>query len=448
MFSLVDRTPIGRELREGDAADITRRRLVCGLVVGPLAWQDWLVSAATPEPDRRIHALEVFRVEGRREVRGANQQHQSHPSHVWSPPAEYREPADAPVRLTPVSALYVSLRTRGGVEAIYGPIDHESVPVLLRDLAPFLTGRDPLAIGELWDRIYRQNRHGRSGHFMMAISAADNVLWDLRGRLLGLPVFRLLGGGRARVPVYASCLGVSLEPGRVEEKVRALQAEGYRAQKWFLAYGPAHGREGLVKNVALVRRTREAAGDGVDLMFDAFMGWDLPYALAWAKEAEAFNPRWIEEPFMPDQLESYVALRAATRIPVATGEHFYGRWEAERYLAARACHVVQADPEWCGGTSELARIATLASAHDAHLVPHGHALRAALHVVASQPPATCPMGECLLSKFVLREHPWYFPHFESDPLLIERGEVVLPESPGFGISLDPSKVEKRAGIAS
>ncbi len=420
-----------------------RRGFLQGLVLGSLAWREALAAEAPPEADRRIASLEVVRVSGRREVRvGAHLQYQVNPSHVWGPPPEYHEPADAPLRLTPVSAIYVRARTKGGLEAVYGPIEHECAPVLLGDLAPFLAGRDPLSVEELWDRMYRQNRHGRAGHYMMAISAADNALWDLRGKLLGLPVFRLLGGGRTRVPVYASCLGFSLEPGRVEEKVRALKAEGYGAQKWVLAHGPSEGRAGLMKNVDLVRRAREAAGEDVDLMFDAYNGWDLPYALAWAKEAEPFHPRWIEEPFQPDRLESFVALRQATSIPVASGEHFYGRWEVDRYLQARAIHVVQADPEWCGGPSEALRIATLASVHDAHFIPHGHALRAALHVIASQSPLTCPMGECLLVKMVLKDHPWYFCHFEREPLRVERGQVTLNESPGFGIALDPARVEK------
>jgi L-alanine-DL-glutamate epimerase-like enolase superfamily enzyme len=421
-----------------------RRAFLKGLALGSVAWREALAAEAPGEKARRLAAVEVFRVEGRREVREAHRQHQAHPAHVWSPPAEYREPDDAPLRAVTASALYLRLRTAGGAESLYGPIDHEAVPVLQRDLASFLVGRDPLAVEELWDRMHRSNRHGRSGHFMMATSAADNALWDLRGRLLGLPVWRLLGGGRSRVPVYASCLGFSLEPGKAEARAKALAAEGWNAQKWFLAHGPAEGREGLVKNVALVRRLREALGDGVDLMFDAFMGWDLPYALAWAQEAEPFRPRWIEEAFPPDCLESFAALREATSIPVASGEHFYGRWETERYLAARAVHVVQADPEWCGGVSELVRIATLASAHDAHVVPHGHALHAALHVVASQSPATCPMGECLMVKMVLRDHPWYFYYFEREPLRVERGEVLLTERPGFGIELDPAKVEKQA----
>jgi L-alanine-DL-glutamate epimerase-like enolase superfamily enzyme len=425
-----------------------RRAVLKGLALSPLAWRESLAAEPPAETSRRLAALEVVRVEGRRSVREAHRQHQAHPAHVWGPPAEYHEPDDAPARVVPVSAIYLRLRTAGGPAALYGPIDAEAVPVLRRDLAPFLAGRDPLEVETLWDRMHRSNRHGRAGHFMLAISAVDNALWDLRGRILGQPVYRLLGGSRSRVPVYASCLGFSLEPGKAEAKARALKAEGYRSQKWFLARGPADGREGLVANVDLVRRLREAVGDDVDLMFDAFMGWDLPYALAWAKEAEPFRPRWIEEAFPPDRLESFAALREATSIPVASGEHLYGRWEVERYLAARALHVVQADPEWCGGVSELVKIATLASARDAHVVPHGHALHAALHVVASQSPATCPMGEYLLVKMALPEHPWYFCHFEKEPLRVEKGEVLLTDRPGFGIELDPAKVEKEAPVAA
>lgn len=428
--------------------DLDRRRILRGLALGALPWREAFAADAPAEADRRLDALEVVRVTGRRAVRGAHQQFQSNPSHVWGPPAEYHEPAATPAKETAVSALYLRARAKGGAEGLYGPIDQEAVPVLLRDLRPFLAGRDAMAVEELWDRMHRQNRHSRASHYMMAISAADNVLWDLRGRMLGLPVFRLLGGGRRRVQVYASCLGFSLEPGRVEEKARELRAQGFRAQKWFLAHGPAEGRRGLLENVALVRRLREAAGEETDLMFDAFMGWDLPYALAWAKEAERWSPRWIEEAFPPDRMDSFAALRAATSIPVASGEHFYGRWEVERYLDARALHVVQADPEWCGGTSELARIAALASAHDAQVVPHGHSLHAALHVVASQSPATCPMGECLLVKMALVDHPWYHSHFEREPLRLEKDEILLTERPGFGIALDPAKVEGQETLSA
>ena len=121
---------------------------------------------------------------------------------------------------------------------------------------------------------------------------------------------------------------------------------------------------------------------------------------------------------------------------MATGEHFYGRWEVNRFLRADALDVVQADPEWCGGVSELVKICTLASANDVHVVPHGHNIHAALHVVASQSPMTCPLAEYLLR---FKPHKC---HFEKDPLVPLNGHIALPTRPGFGIELDESKIDR------
>jgi L-alanine-DL-glutamate epimerase-like enolase superfamily enzyme len=287
--------------------------------------------------------------------------------------------------------------------------------------------------------MYRLNRHSRRGIFMMAISAVDNALWDVRGRYYNAPVYRLLGGPtRPQVEAYGSCLGFSLEPDAMRRRAQQLKDQGFRFQKWFLAYSPGHGAEGLKKNVEMVRILREAVGEEVELMFDAFMGWDLNYALAWARQVEQYRPRWIEEAFHPEKIESFVELRKATSIPVASGEHFYGRWEVHDYLRAGALEVVQADPEWCGGVSELTKICTVASLHDVHVVPHGHALHAALHVVASQSPMTCPLVEYL----ILKMESWH--HFEKRALRAVNGKIALPEEPGFGIEIDPAKVLKQA----
>lgn len=216
-----------------------------------------------------------------------------------------------------------------------------------------------------------------------------------------------------------------------------MKAQGYRHQKWFLAYGPGDGPAGLKKNVELVRVLRESVGDDVELMFDAFMGWTLDYAIAWAKQVEQYRPRWIEEAFPPDKLEAFAALHRATSIPVASGEHFYGRYEAKRYLEAQAVSVVQSDPEWCGGLSELVKVCQIASVYDAQVIPHGHSVHAALHVVAAQSPATCPMVEYLISKM----RSYYF--FEKRSLTPVQGKLELSDAPGFGIEFDASKTEKR-----
>ncbi|MBI5280851.1 MAG: mandelate racemase, partial [Candidatus Solibacter usitatus] len=295
-----------------------------------------------------------------------------------------------------------------------------------------------LAVETLWDQMYRSNRHARSSLFMMAISAIDNCLWDLRGRFFQTPVYRLLGGPtRASVEAYGSCLGFSVEPDAARRKAAELKAAGFRHQKWFMAYGPGDGPAGLKKNVELVRVVREAVGDEVELMFDAYMGWSLDYAIAWAKQTEQYRPRWIEEAFPPDKLEAFAALRRSTSIPIATGEHFYGRWEAKRYLEAQAITVVQADPEWCGGVSELTKICSIASLYDAQVIPHGHSIHAALHVVAAQSPATCPLVEFLITK--MRGYYW----FEKRQPTPVQGMIELSDAPGFGIEFDPSKVEKR-----
>jgi L-rhamnonate dehydratase len=114
----------------------------------------------------------------------------------------------------------------------------------------------------------------------------------------------------------------------------------------------------------------------------------------------------------------------------------------ERYLQAGALSVVQADPEWCGGTSELVRIGTVASLHDVPVIPHGHSLRAAIHVISSQSPMTFPLGEYLIIKMR------HYYHFESNPLVLERAHIALPTGPGFNVQLDPAKIESQTVLKS
>ena len=392
-----------------------------------------------------IRSVDFVQVEGRKPAEGGvNKQHQVNPLHVYENlrPEDYHDAAE-PIQATQkLTEIYLKIVTDQGLEGFYGPVDREAALVVQNQLAAFLKGKDPLAVEAAWDQMHRLNRHSRSSHFMMAISAVDNALWDLRGRYFNTPVYRLLGGPtRPAVTCYGSCLGFSLEPERLATRSAALKASGFLHQKWFMGWGPSHGAAGLKKNIDMVRQLRASVGDDVDLMFDAFMGWDLNYAVQWAKQVEQYRPRWIEEPFHVDKLDSFAALRRATSVPVATGEHFYGRWEVQHFLKADAITVVQADPEWCGGVSELMKMAALCSAYDAHLIPHGHALHAAMHVVASQSPMTCPLVENLILKMQ------YYYWFEKNPPVVAGGKIALTERAGFGIELDMAKVEKQGGLS-
>jgi len=403
-----------------------------------------LSAFAAPAKAQPIASIEFIRLSGRYEtLAGADRQHNLQMTYIYDDlrPKPYSDAPNPQKRMANVSALYLKIKTAEGVEGLYGPIDNEAALVVERQLRPFLMGKDALAVEKLWDQMYRQNRHARAGHMMMAISAVDNALWDLRGRYFNTPVYRLLGGPtRTKIEAYGSCLGHTVEPEKAGPTAARLKGEGYLNQKWFLAYGPANGLEGMKKNVELARVLREAVGDDVQLMFDAFMGWQLDYAIDWCKRVEQYRPRWIEEAFPPDRLEAFAALRKATSIPVATGEHFYGRWEANRYLNAGAISVVQADPEWCGGVSELTKICQVASIYDAQVVPHGHNVHAALHVVASQSPSVCPLVEFLIVK--MRSYYW----FEKNPPEPVRGFIELTDRPGFGIEFDPAKVEKQETV--
>jgi len=406
----------------------------------PLATREALTSAAG-QTDFRIEDVEILRLTGPHEVRrGKNRQHQVQPSHLYPdrrPPAYY-DAADAKPETVSLTQYYVRVRTRGGLEGLYGAVDREALPVLLGPLRSLLLGQDALAIERLWDQMYRSNRHSRASHYMMAISYLDNALWDLRGRHFGTPVFRLLGGPtQLPVEVYGSCLGFAIDPELAAHQSAQLKNDGFRRQKWFLGYGPSDGTRGMDLNVQLARALREALGDDAEIMFDAYQGWDLQYALDWCRQVERYHPAWLEEPFPVADLESFKRLSRATAVPLATGEHLYNRWEVQQYLEAGVLHYVQADPEWCGGVSEVIKIGHLCSVHGVKLVPHCHNVHAALHIVASQSPALCPFGEYLIN---------YVPeklHFMEDAPLTTNGRVLLRDRPGFGIELDTAKIERQ-----
>lgn len=383
----------------GHAASTLGRRAFLSGMLATACVPSALAAAqiAQPEPASRpdressqlnIADLELVQLSGHHETEaGVNNQYQVNQLDVYD---DHRRPEyhdqDKGKKQVALREIYLRIRTKQGLDGLYGPIDEEAAIVVRRQLRPFLLGKDALAGETLWGESYRSDRH-------------------------------------------------SVEPEAVKARCQEVRSQGFRRQKWFLAYGPGEGEEGMHKNVELVRVLRETLGDDTDLMFDAFNGWDLGYAIEWARRVEQYRPRWIEEPMLSEKIESFSTLRRSISIPVAAGEHFGGRWEVERFLQAEGLSVVQADPEWCGGTSELLKIGVVASAHDIPVIPHGHSIHAALHVIASQSPMTFPMAEYLINKM----QSYY--HFEKNPPVPVDGHLSLPTGPGYNIELDPAKIE-------
>ena len=332
-------------------------------------------------------------------------------------------------------ALYVEIRTDDGSSGIFGPIQPSQADVIRRSLAPFLVGTDPLALEAIHDQMLRLDRHGRSGLFMTGLSPVDCALWDLKGKALGLPVWRLLGGPtRDTIPAYASTLGHSVEPAEAAAVAEKYAAMGYPAQKWFFAFGPDDGSDGMTRNLELAFAVREAVGPHYRLMFDVVMRWTADYAIAMVRKLAPVEPAWLEEPVPPERVGTLRRIRQAAAVPIATGEHVYTRWQVKHLLESGALDVVQTDPDWCGGITEQLKICALASSFDIPVVAHGHSLLPALHIAGAQPAGVVPELEFLVLAQPFKQH-FHVPYRE--PL---DGHLALPDEPGLGITLDPTKV--------
>lgn len=341
----------------------------------------------------------------------------------------------------PISAIYVEIESDAGLSGIFGPIEDPNGFTIAHMLRPYLLGRDPLAGELLHDQMLRLDRHGRSGYFMTGLSAVDIALWDLRGKALDLPVYRLLGGPtRNPIPAYASMLGFSTEPDAAAQEARKRKEEGYRAQKWFFRYGPGDGAEGLARNLAMARAVREATAPDYPLMFDAFWSWDLAYATEMVQKLAPISPRWMEEPVAPERIGSLRKLREIGGVPIATGEHVYTRWQTRELLSAGAVDVLQNDPDWTGGITEQVKICALASSFEVPVIAHGHSLLPALHVAAGQPASVVPYVEYLLRYQPAKQF------FHTHQYRPEGGSVLLPDQPGLGLVLDEEKIERREPI--
>lgn len=337
-----------------------------------------------------------------------------------------------------IESVFLEIESDEGVIGRAGPIAAGVAAMIDRYFKRMLVGQDPLATERLWDKMYRSSVAMRNGITMFALSAVDNALWDLKGKWLQLPVYRLLGGPtRDEIPVYVSTLGYSLELDRVRERAKTFAEQGYQAMKWFLKFGPFHGREGMRKNERLVQTIRETVGPDVDIMLDLWMSWDVPYTIEMAGRLGDFRPRWLEEPVLPDKVESCAAVRRAISIPVATGEHEYTRWGIKRLIDAGAADILQPDIYWVGGLSEITKVAALASASDLLLIPHGHSVPASVQFYASQSPAVSPILEYL--------DKWNQIHmfFLKNPPHPRNGFLAVPSEPGMNMELDEGKIESR-----
>ena len=258
-------------------------------------------------------------------------------------------------------------------------------------LAPLLVGENPLNTEYLFEKMYRSTvAFGRKGAALAAISAVDIALWDIKGQACGQPVFMLLGGRtKPAIPAYYSRL-YTRNIDRLQQEAAAYKADGFRGMKLRCGYPLTEGLAGLEKNVEMVRATREAVGDDVDVMVECYMGFDFPYARRLLKRIETYNPRWVEELLLPDEIHNFAKLRRYTSIPLSGGEHEFTRYGFHDLLQAEALDIFQFDTNRVGGFTEAQKICHMAQVHGVEVIPHGGQMHN-LHVVMSS--FASPMAE-------------------------------------------------------
>ncbi len=311
-------------------------------------------------------------------------------------------------------------------------------------LKPLLIGKDPFDSEFLWQLMYRQTRaFGRKGIGMVAISAVDIAIWDILGKACGQPVFRLLGGRtKTKIPVYASRL-YSQKLEDVAAEARKYKDEGYKAMKMRFGWGPKDGAAGMQRNLELLRTIRDVIGYEIDLMGDAYMGWNLDYARRMIPLLEPYQLRWLEEPVIPDDIHGYAELKALGRIPISGGEHEFTLCGFRELLEAKAVDYIQFDTNRVGGITQARKVAALAEAHAVPVVPHAGQMHN-FHVVMAS--LNSPMAEFFprVDVEIGNELFWYI--FEGEPEPVAGAIDLRDDVPGLGITIKEAALKDFAII--
>jgi L-alanine-DL-glutamate epimerase-like enolase superfamily enzyme len=369
---------------------------------------------------------------------------------------------DANYTMATKPALLVEVHTDEGLiglgeAAHFGGPMASTAQVIEHELKPYLVGEDPNDIERLWERMHRRAyKHARGGIVIAAISGIDIALWDLRGKMANMPVWRLLGGYRKRVPAYATG-GFYAEGKGVCELVAEMQSyvnAGFRAVKMKVGRNSdiemsalrASNERGvaevsLATDIERVAAVRDAIGPDIRLAVDANGAWDVATAVKMGRAMEPFDIYWYEEPVWPDDVDGSREVAEKTSIAIAGYETCsYGIVDFARYISARAVHFVQPDVAWAGGLTESLKIAHLAQAANLPIAPHIHgsavAVAAGLHLLGAVRNGS--MAETVFPAHELMTD------LVREPLNLDpaSGEIELSERPGLGIELDAETVER------
>jgi len=303
--------------------------------------------------------------------------------------------------------------------------------VIEKHFSRFLIGQDPFNIELIWDQMYRSVMpYGLGGVTSMAMSGVDLALWDLVGKALGQPVYRLAGGRtKESIPCY-----ITTHP----DYAKVWKDRGFLGVKIAAPWGVADGRDGLNKMQKCVEQTRAALGNDMEIMIDCYMSWDMEFSSRLAQRVRDCDVKWFEDPLGNGWAEGLNAeLRSRINpILVAIGNLEFDYKAYYSILSQRACDIIQPELQWCGGLTAVRRIAAMARPYDIPVVPHGSGVYN-YHFVMSN--INSPYAEYLSVGSGTEVRP-IFDAVIGEPLPVN-GRVTLSDKPGFGIELNPDYLQ-------
>jgi L-alanine-DL-glutamate epimerase-like enolase superfamily enzyme len=347
---------------------------------------------------------------------------------VYLPIFRAQTPAyDSSFVLKNMGNVVVRVITEGGVEGFGMTFGEPVGEYIEKTLKEEVVGKDPLAVEDIWNDMFTSIRSaGRKGVALLAMSAVDIAIWDIRGKLLGQPVYRLLGGTRDAIPAYASVGFLSMPDEECVEKAVEYVADGYKTLKIKVGYD--YG-DNIAADVRRVEKARLAVGGSVDIIVDANGVYDAAMAIRFAKAAEGLHICLFEEPVHADDIPGLRRVREAGGIPVATGENEYTKYGCRDLLLAQCVDVLQFDITRAGGFTEMTKISALTQAWNLKLAPHfwpqysAHLLSPAPHGLYLEVFPT-PKGVPAGGRIITNQPP------------VEGGYYHIPAAPGLGLEYD------------
>ena len=337
----------------------------------------------------------------------------------------------------------VEVETDDGIVG-YGNValaPHIAKAIIDQYLTPLVLGQDPWDYEYLNQRMYRATHAwGRKGVGMAAISAIDIALWDIMGKSVNRPVFKLLGGRtKEKIPCYYSKLYRQDSLKAMQDEAQQFLDQGFKAFKMRFGYGPAHGQQGVVENLKSVEAVREVIGYDNDLMLECYMGWNLEYAKRILPKLEKYQPRWLEEPVIADDIDGYAELNQLTSIPISGGEHEFSLYGFKQLLDKKAVSVVQYDTNRVGGITMAHKINALCEAYSVPVIPHAGQMHN-YHLTMSS--VNCPMSEYFPIFDVEVGNELFYYIFDGEPVA-ENGFIQLDDhKPGLGLTLSTKYLDQ------